>query len=353
MIGKLLARAMLIKDSQLQTFLSAPFELTDAAESSSAKHGLMPWLCQQHFLTHLNAQQQQRIRSAFARERLHDAQQALHLTALASAFEAHDLPALVIKGAALARQIYPQLGLRAKGDLDLWVPYARLPKVRELLAVLGYRSIPCNFGRFSQPEQSFIGPDRQNPVKIDLHWEVSSRPLLARAFTFDLIWGASVEFGFGSRVRAPNLIDALLIAVVHRIGHHREDARWIWLNDIDLIWRGLNASQKQLAYDSAKARGVLALLHEGLASTAAVFGTPIDFNGSEFDGPFELSALLLDPKSSLLWIDFKSMKLLDFLKLCTEHAFPPNQFMQHRFGAHPTWLRGWYYIKRWLHSIRA
>lgn len=344
---------MLTEDSQLKTFLSAPFALSDAAESASAKHGLTPWLCQQHFLVHLNAAQQQRIRSAFARERLHDAQQAMHLKILAYAFEANALPALVIKGAALARQIYPQLGLRAKGDLDVWVPYSCLTKVRNLLAELGYRAIPCNFGRFSQPEQSFVGPNWQNPVKIDLHWEVSARPLLARAFTFDSIWAASVDFGFGSKVRAPNILDALLIAIVHRVGHHREDARWIWLKDIDLIWRGLSTSQKRLTYETAKARGVLALLHEGLTSTAAIFGTPLDFDAAEIDAPAELSALLLDPNSSLLWIDFRSMKLLDFIKLCSEHAFPPNEFMQHRFGAHPSWLRGWYYAKRWLHSIRS
>lgn len=335
-------------DAQLLSFLNFSSGLTDAAEQASGRHGLTPWLCQDAYLDALEPGQKLRVRSAFARERLQDEQQALHLSALSNAFEARELRALVIKGAALARQVYPQLGLRAKGDLDLWTPYPQLKAVRALLLDLGYRSIPCNFGRFSQPEQSYIGHDRRNPVKIDLHWEVSSRPLLAQSFAFESIWQSAVEFGFGSLIRAPSLTNALLIAVIHRIGHHREDARWVWLKDIDLIWRSLSLEQQRFAYESAKARGVFALLNEALASTTAVFETPVSAIARQDKQAPELSALLLNPHTSALWIDFKSMGWIDFMRLCTEHAFPPNQFMQHRFGAHPYWLRSWFHAKRWL-----
>jgi len=340
-------------DAQLRSFLNIPSSLSAAAESASLRHGLTPWLCQDAYLRALDGDQSQRVRIAYARERLQDEQQSFHLTTLSEAFEAHNMRALVIKGAALARQIYPQLGLRAKGDLDLWTPYSQLAQMRQLLSSLGYRSIPCNFGRFSQPEQSFIGQDRLNPVKIDLHWEVSSRPLLARSFTFEAIWQSSVDFGYGRLIRAPDLVDALLIAVIHRIGHHREDVRWVWLLDIDLIWRALSREQQSLAYQAAKARGVFALLNEALESTATVFATPVDFLDCPETLPPELSAMLLNPRTSMLWIDFKSMEIVDFMKLCAEHAFPPNQFMQHRFGAHPNWLRGWFHVKRWVGSMRA
>lgn len=340
-------------DAELLSFLEAPSVLSAAAESASERHGLTPWLCQDFYLRVLNGEQQQRIRGAYARERLHDEQQSLHLCPLSLAFDEKNLRGLVIKGAALARQLYPRLGLRAKGDLDLWVPYSQLAQVKDLLLGFGYQSIPCNYGRFSQPEQSFIGRDRRNPVKIDLHWEVSSRPFLAGIFTFDTVWQSSFDFGYGNSIRAPNLLDALLIAVIHRIGHHREDARWIWLLDIDLIWRKLSNDQQRQSFQAAKARGVSALLHEALETTAKVFRTPIDAAFGAEKLPAEPSALLLDHATSLLWFDFKSMKTLDFVKLCAEHVFPPNQFMQHRFGAHANWLRGWFHLKRWLASIRA
>lgn len=340
-------------DAELLAFLSASEALSSLAESSSAKHGLTPLLCQPDFLARMSDRQQQRVRTAFARERLHDEQQAIHLTRLSEAFIADRLTALVIKGAALARQIYPQLGLRAKGDLDVWVPFSELARVRRVLLALGYRSIPCNFGRFSQPEQSFIGADAQNPVKIDLHWEVSSRPLLARAFSFASIWRSSVEFGFGSAIRAPNLLDALLIAVIHRVGHHREDERWIWLKDIDLLWRALTPEQKIQAFRNASASGVSALLREALTSTAAIFQTPFQIDREFHPQAHELSARLLDARTSLLWFDFKSLSWPDFFRLCVEHAFPPAQFMQHRFGRHPPWQMPWFYAKRWVSSIRS
>jgi Uncharacterised nucleotidyltransferase len=340
-------------DDDLSAFLHSRTPLSALAESSSAKHGLTPWLCQTEFLAQLDEGQQQRIRAAFARERLHDEQQAIHLARLSEAFSASNLYALVIKGAALARQVYPQLGLRAKGDLDVWVPFSQLAEVRRMLFALGYRSIPCNFGRFSQPEQSFIGADAQNPVKIDLHWEVSSRPLLARAFSFESIWHASVKFGFGSAIRAPNLPDALLIAVIHRVGHHRENERWIWLKDIDLLWRALTPEQRIHAFQQARAKGVSTLLHEALVSTAAIFQTPIQIDREFNPQAHELSARLLDARTSLLWFDFKSLNWPDFFRLCGEHAFPPMQFMQHRFGQHPQWQMPWFYAKRWISSMRS
>jgi hypothetical protein len=343
-------------DLELMQFLRKPQSLSAAGFAAAQAHGLSPWFSEPTFFAALSALQQQQVKKHYAREYLQDQQHALHLQTLQQRLTHANLRALVIKGAALTRQIYPALGLRCKSDLDLWVPLVSLPAMRSLLFELGYRDIPANFGNLTQPEQSFVKQDAERSVRIDLHWEVSSRPLLARAFPFAAIWAQAQEFGFGSHCLAPNGIDALLIAVIHRVGHHRDGERWIWLKDIDLLWRRMSDADQAACIARATERGVRALVHEALQSTAAIFNTPISETSTaalSARTPAELSARLLEPKTSLLAFDFQSLALRDFLRLLGEHLFPPAAYMQHRFGRHAGWRRPWNHVKRWISSRRS
>jgi Uncharacterised nucleotidyltransferase len=56
------------------------------------------------------------------------------------AFERDGIPALLLKGAALVRTVYPDPALRQMLDLDILVPEAKLDAAGAMLAELGYRT---------------------------------------------------------------------------------------------------------------------------------------------------------------------------------------------------------------------
>ncbi|MBN1220169.1 MAG: nucleotidyltransferase family protein [Anaerolineae bacterium] len=62
------------------------------------------------------------------------------LADLLAVYQAAGIPALVLKGAALAHLVYPESGLRPFSDIDLLVPKAKAIQAQSLLADLGFHA---------------------------------------------------------------------------------------------------------------------------------------------------------------------------------------------------------------------
>jgi hypothetical protein len=60
------------------------------------------------------------------------------LRSIIAAFDRADIPALVLKGAALANLAYPHPSLRPMSDLDLLVPESQVRRAQDRLATLGF-----------------------------------------------------------------------------------------------------------------------------------------------------------------------------------------------------------------------
>jgi len=60
------------------------------------------------------------------------------LRSITRALASARIPAIWLKGAALARTVYPQSSLRPMGDLDVLVPHAQRPAALDVLRGLGY-----------------------------------------------------------------------------------------------------------------------------------------------------------------------------------------------------------------------
>jgi len=71
-----------------------------------------------------------------------------HLQCLLDAFSHHDIPAIVLKGAALAELVYPNKGLRPMGDLDLLLNRHDLDRAELVVRELGYFPNSC----YASPE---------------------------------------------------------------------------------------------------------------------------------------------------------------------------------------------------------
>lgn len=84
----------------------------------------------------------------------------------------HQIPAIPLKGAVLARQVYSNFGLRTVSDIDIVVPEADFTQAQELLVQFGYKPHPTNNpqrirqAQYNKPNTLFC---------VDLHYAFSPR----------------------------------------------------------------------------------------------------------------------------------------------------------------------------------
>lgn len=147
------------------------------------------------------------------------------------------IPTLVLKGAALARQYYPDVGLRPMSDVDVMVPEPQATRAMEVLQGAGFVPIGLH-PNAARPQDTilvrhahaFRSPDGG---EVDLHWHVLWE-CASSGLDADL-WERAVPLRIGSvTTRALCPSDQLLQVCVH-------GARWNpvptfrWLADVVFI----------------------------------------------------------------------------------------------------------------------
>ena len=196
------------------------------------------------------------------------------------------IPAIWLKGAALARTIYPDPALRPMGDLDVLVPHDRCFAALDVLQREGYRLAALDQFRPSnhvpRPEKKsnhhyelIGGPS--DAVAVELHFRLLAQndellPLEAQTW----FWGQtrSVAFDEDRSFTSLNAEAHLLYLAAHAILQHGESEELLRLLDIQLLiesqppdWERTVAQARVLGWSSA--------LSEVLRRTTEYFHTPI------------------------------------------------------------------------------
>jgi hypothetical protein len=297
----------------------------------------------------LDATQGKEIRAELAKTTLLDRIHRDALTELAHPLLALGVPALIVKGAALALSHYPLPGLRPRVDTDVLIAADNVDKVHACLLRSGYSPLPSNFSATVLPERSYRKQISGAWVTLDLHWALSSRPILARALTFADLHRESVSFDQSLFWRMPKPIDALLIAVVHRIGHHREQERYIWLYDLHLLWQAMPPETQQECIARAQQLKLCALLREALLSTQRIFATEISESQQRALTPrqHEASAELLRSNLSPFSFDWRNANTKERIALLSDRLWAQPEYLRQRFKA-PRAPVMWLQLRRWL-----
>jgi hypothetical protein len=117
------------------------------------------------------------LRNAYYNSTAHNTLLYRELDRLLTAFSGTGIPVVVLKGAALAVTIYPEIGLRPMGDLDLLVPEAQIDDAVRVVSQLGYdlegtlQGLNPSLVRRMGTEVNFQG-GRRIPVLVELHWSL-------------------------------------------------------------------------------------------------------------------------------------------------------------------------------------
>ena len=151
------------------------------------------------------------------------------LEQLAVAFAEAGVRALLLKGEAWSRGVYPAVGVRGRCDCDIWVPRAERGRAIEVLEGLDIREVrpyACA-GEVLTPEALFRGMG----LSVDLHWQLSTLTPISRGLDFEHCWQTSLPVPGLSGWRMLGPTEALLHAALHLACPGPTGPRWIWALD--------------------------------------------------------------------------------------------------------------------------
>ena len=246
---------------------------------------------------------------------------------------------ILIKGTPLAYTVYDAPVLRPRSDTDLLIAATDIEPAREALTSLGYvTTVHCS-DLFCQFDVQKI--DRFGVLHaFDVHWSISTQPVFAGLLTYDELLARAVAVpALGDAAIAPRAVDALLLACVHPVMHHRNVERVLWIYDVHLLASMLSPEEFEELVWLARTRTVARVCAHQLRVAQTAFGTVVPaavFAGLERAGESEPSAAYLVPGRT--WLDelFSSVRGLrsagDRVRLLREVLFPSPRYILGAYG---------------------
>lgn len=210
------------------------------------------------------------------------------LGALLEQLAQRGVAALLLKGTALAYDVYANPVARMRGDTDLLVAPEDRPAARAALAEAGF-SLQDDLSELDEAWrlQEIWSCGASGAHALDLHWQaINSRATGGILPTGALFAGARPLPQLGPHALAPARAALLLHAIVHRAGHatapyfsggdaHFSADRLIWLVDVDLLARAMDEKEWGRFCNAARCAGIAAICGQALADAASIFATPL------------------------------------------------------------------------------
>jgi Uncharacterised nucleotidyltransferase len=257
------------------------------------------------------------------------------------------IPSLLIKGAALAETHYAAPYERPRTDLDMLIAADAVDRADAALSGAGWvRAVepPTSIGNAQRHYQRHEG---RLTEQLDLHWRIANAQVFARALPFAELYDRSRPLpSLGPHARAPRDADALVIACLHRVAHHFDADRLLWLWDIHVLVSGLDADERAACADVARRSQLRTVCMRGLERASLRFGTGaadlLSALAADGGAAAEPSARFLDRADRTVDV-FAS----DFVhaggwmrrsRLLKEHLFPPRSYMGARYPGWPAAL---------------
>jgi hypothetical protein len=282
-----------------------------------------------------------------------EAEFAKVLAVLASA----GVRALSLKGAALGHTHYPASHVRPHADSDLLVPGSDVAPLENALVRLGYARPPEISGRLVSYQSHYYKTDRHGVVHaLDVHWKISNLQALADCLTFEELWRSRIPIqALGRAAVTVSDVHALLLALVHRAGHHPGSRHLLWIYDVHLLGNRLTLDGMRQVQELSAARGLSGIVCEGLTLAYEWFGTPAadrlvdalhDRTAHE-----ESTAVIHGAwrQADVLRLDLEALpNWRARRRLLREHLLPSPKYMRARYGVRSNLVLPGLYVWRVL-----
>ena len=197
---------------------------------------------------------------------------------------------LVLKGSAIAYDLYERPAARSRGDTDLLVRRGDLDQARDVLQSLGYRRHQLGDGlddELAQQEAWMMSCDDGSKHAIDLHWEVLNSHSLKHVLPSEDCFAEARDLPrLSPQARTLDRTRFLLHGCVHRAMHrtapyivagtaHYDETRLIWSWDVMLLSQAMTSREWKRFVRLAVDRGVAGACRAGLQAAIDDFGATI------------------------------------------------------------------------------
>lgn len=283
------------------------------------------------------------------------------------------IAALLFKGTALAYTHYQDAALRPRFDTDVLIDTSEIQSACGTLERLGYQRLPFTSGDLVMYQAPYRKTDRRGVRHtIDVHWKISNPQVFASVLTKKELWPRSTTIAaLGNGARAMGSVDALVLACIHRVAHHGDEERLIWIYDIHLISERLAAAEQQEFVELVQAKELTAVcaaglalaeqkfLGRGAASLLARLAPQSAHRGAGAPGSRttrERSEIYVTGKMRKVDVLVSDLKALQGwrsrIKLLREHVLPPPSYMRQVYGISNNALLPIFYAWRFARGAR-
>jgi hypothetical protein len=264
-------------------------------------------------------------------------------TALVDALSESRVKTLILKGSALAYTHYRHPWLRPRLDIDVYLAPDDRPRACQVLRDLGYAPANHFGGELVTFQTQFRRTNRHGWIdRVDLHWKLANPQVFAHAFSFDELYGDArplPQLGRAATTLSP--VHALILACVHRVAHHANSDRLIWLYDIRLLVETMSAAELERAAAEALTKRLQPVVAAGVRRALEIVGseshTPeIEQLLKTGDDAAALGSEFLSTNRAKVDDLLSDLKALpgwpSKLRLIREHLLPPAAYMRKTYG---------------------
>jgi len=281
------------------------------------------------------------------------------LRGVLSALAAQGLEVVITKGTALAYDIYAAPELRPRGDVDLLVAREQADATIAAFRALGFRDQLTSGDEHAVRQVTLSRTDARGiRHDYDLHWDVANTPLFASALRFEQIETIPLP-RLDPQARGLSHADALLLACIHRVAHHHDSERLIWLVDIALLRASLTSDEHRRFWRQAAEARVVGVCTRSIALADEWLSRMPHDLAADHLGEAELtqaepSRAFLDRELTYggeMLHNFRALSWRSRAQRLWQLAFPPAAFVQQSFGTQNRLLLPWLYVRRGVRGV--
>lgn len=192
---------------------------------------------------------------------------------LLEALHKADIPALAMKGTALAYSLYEDAAMRRRGDTDILIDPRSREKARDVMRNAGFSR---SGDSLALQENWFFNTGIKFRHLIDVHWRMNASVAVTAALEQNSPWPRAINLPrLSEHARGMSAVDSILHTSVNRAAHRAfgyrveedkilENNRLIWAVDLDKLGASLGQDDWSVLVEICEASGLSPLVLSGL-----------------------------------------------------------------------------------------
>lgn len=313
-----------------------------------------------------------RVRDGAVAQAIWELRHGQFLNHLLGELAAANITAILLKGTALAYDLYAAPATRDRGDSDLLIDPCDLVAARLILARQGFERVSGDDGQddFCLQEVWSRTCERDMDHHIDLHWHLLNAPALEGVLPFAECAATRIALPrLGPDAYAMDRVRTLIHTCIHRTLNFSSPYfvngrtyyggdRLIWLHDIHLFAEAFSPAEWEIFCRLAESKGMAAVCLDGLSTAQRVLGTPLPPSvrdalgaGSMASGP---PAYMRAGQLGRAWRDLQAIPgLRRKMSYFRARVLPTPNFIRDKYPRHAGLPLPLLYARRLFDLVRA